>query len=101
MDFQGVNTVINFDFPQSSVTYVHRIGRTGRAGRLGKAITFFTEDDFPALRRCVRPARRVQSAECRVQGRAGWLRDGWGRQFRFVVGGVGLHGRRDRAGVGF
>lgn len=50
MDFQGVNTVINFDFPQSSVSYVHRIGRTGRAGRRGKAITFFTESDFPALR---------------------------------------------------
>jgi len=50
LDFQGVNTVINFDFPQSSVSYVHRIGRTGRAGRRGKAITFFTESDFPALR---------------------------------------------------
>ena len=32
--------VINYDFPQSSEFYVHRIGRTGRAGASGQAITF-------------------------------------------------------------
>lgn len=45
IDFKGVNTVINYDFPQSTVSYIHRIGRTGRAGRQGHAITFFTEAD--------------------------------------------------------
>ena len=50
MDFKGVNCVINYDFPQSMVSYVHRIGRTGRAGRVGKAITFFTEADMEMLR---------------------------------------------------
>ena len=50
MDFKGVNCVINYDFPQSTVSYVHRIGRTGRAGRKGKAITFFTENDMKYLR---------------------------------------------------
>ena len=50
MDFKGVNCVINYDFPQSTVSYVHRIGRTGRAGRKGKAITFFTESDMEYLR---------------------------------------------------
>ena len=42
--------VINFDFPHSGVSYVHRIGRTGRAGRRGRAITFFTDQDMPMLR---------------------------------------------------
>ena len=32
MDFKGVSCVINYDFPQSAVSYVHRIGRTARAG---------------------------------------------------------------------
>ena len=32
--------VINYDFPQSSEFYIHRIGRTGRAGASGQAITF-------------------------------------------------------------
>lgn len=50
VDFKGVQTVINFDFPQSGVSYVHRIGRTGRAGRRGRAVTFFTESDISRLR---------------------------------------------------
>ncbi len=51
IDFKGVNLVINYDFPLSAISYIHRIGRTGRAGRLGKAITLFTDDDLPYLRR--------------------------------------------------
>ncbi|CAH0480201.1 unnamed protein product [Peronospora belbahrii] len=50
MDFKAVNMVINYDFPQSAVSYIHRIGRTGRNGRKGNAITFFTEDDMVYLR---------------------------------------------------
>ncbi|CAD6215837.1 GSCOCG00000653001-RA-CDS [Cotesia congregata] len=50
IDFKGVNLVINYDFPPSAISYVHRIGRTGRAGHKGKAITFFTEDDTTNLR---------------------------------------------------
>jgi len=51
IDFKGVNLVINYDFPSSAISYIHRIGRTGRAGRSGKAVTFFTNDDKPMLRR--------------------------------------------------
>eukprot|EP01117_Protostelium_nocturnum_P019228 TRINITY_DN827_c1_g1_i2.p1 TRINITY_DN827_c1_g1~~TRINITY_DN827_c1_g1_i2.p1 ORF type:complete len:576 (-),score=272.66 TRINITY_DN827_c1_g1_i2:29-1756(-) len=50
MDFKNVNMVINFDFPQSVTTYIHRIGRTGRAGKRGTAITFYAEEDFPLLK---------------------------------------------------
>ncbi|KAH9850665.1 P-loop containing nucleoside triphosphate hydrolase protein [Lenzites betulinus] len=50
MDFKGVREVINYDFPQSVQSYVHRIGRTGRAGREGKAITYFTDQDAPFLK---------------------------------------------------
>ncbi|PIL30882.1 transporter [Ganoderma sinense ZZ0214-1] len=50
MDFKGVREVINYDFPQSVQSYVHRIGRTGRAGREGKAITYFTNQDAPFLK---------------------------------------------------
>jgi len=50
MDFKGVREVINYDFPRSIQSYVHRIGRTGRAGREGKAVTYFTDDDAPYLK---------------------------------------------------
>jgi len=50
IDFKTVNEVVNFDFPQSLVSYIHRIGRTGRAGREGKASTFFTDEDKPFVK---------------------------------------------------
>lgn len=53
VDFKGVETVVNYDFPPSASTYIHRIGRTGRAGRKGTAITLFTIQDFEALRSIV------------------------------------------------
>ena len=39
-----VSHVFNFDLPQTSEDYVHRIGRTGRAGASGHAISFACED---------------------------------------------------------
>ena len=36
MDFIGVNTVVNYDFPHNATDYVHRVGRTGRAGKTGR-----------------------------------------------------------------
>jgi ATP-dependent RNA helicase DDX52/ROK1 len=50
MDFRGVKVVVNYDFPQTVQSYIHRIGRTGRAGRPGRAITFFSKEDGPYLR---------------------------------------------------
>src|SRR3954466_14875029 len=40
LDIEHVTHVINFDVPNSSEVYVHRIGRTGRVGRTGRAIPF-------------------------------------------------------------
>ncbi|KAH6573220.1 hypothetical protein BASA62_003067 [Batrachochytrium salamandrivorans] len=53
IDFKGVNLVINYDFPQTVQSYIHRIGRTGRAGRAGDAITYFTKEDAPYLKSIV------------------------------------------------
>jgi len=41
----GINLVVNYDFPNNVEDYVHRIGRTGRAGAKGAAITYFTQKD--------------------------------------------------------
>ncbi|KPI95775.1 putative ATP-dependent RNA helicase DDX52 [Papilio xuthus] len=50
IDFRGVNLVVNYDFPPSAISYIHRIGRAGRAGQPGEAVTFFTQDDVVNLR---------------------------------------------------
>lgn len=63
IDFLGVNLVVNYDFPSSAISYIHRIGRTGRAGRKGKAITYFTQDDKPKLRSI---ANIMQNSGCKV-----------------------------------
>lgn len=45
IDIQAVNVVINFDFPKTAETYLHRIGRSGRFGHLGLAINLITHSD--------------------------------------------------------
>ena len=50
IDIQQVSTVINFDIPKCSATYLHRIGRSGRWGRKGTAINFITRRDYRNLK---------------------------------------------------
>ncbi|GAA4073523.1 DEAD/DEAH box helicase [Flavobacterium cheonanense] len=47
IDIESLPYVINFDIPNISETYVHRIGRTGRAGNTGLAISFCAKDEQP------------------------------------------------------
>ena len=54
LDVEHVTHVINYDIPNSSETYVHRIGRTGRVGRTGRAITFVTPDQKDEIARIER-----------------------------------------------
>jgi ATP-dependent RNA helicase RhlE len=49
LDIDGIHTVINYEFPDSSDTYVHRVGRTGRADEAGRAITLVMPEERSAL----------------------------------------------------
>lgn len=54
IDIEALGVIINYDLPQHSERYVHRIGRTGRAGNEGIAITLiepFQKDALDALGR--------------------------------------------------
>jgi ATP-dependent RNA helicase DeaD len=54
LDIEHVTHVINYDVPNTTEGYVHRIGRTGRVGRTGRAITFVTpaqRDEIPRIER--------------------------------------------------
>ena len=50
LDVSGVTHVYNFDIPQDTESYVHRIGRTGRAGQTGVALTFVIPRELDHLR---------------------------------------------------
>merc|ERR1712241_447886 len=50
IDVQQVSLVINFDLPQSTENYLHRIGRSGRFGRKGVGINFVTNNDVRSMK---------------------------------------------------
>jgi len=49
IDIDNISLVINYDIPQDSESYVHRIGRTGRKNRKGRAISFVTKNESKFL----------------------------------------------------
>jgi ATP-dependent RNA helicase RhlE len=58
-----VTHVINYDFPEQSEDYIHRIGRTGRAGATGVAITFVTPGNQQALKKVEKLIQRTLPKE--------------------------------------
>jgi ATP-dependent RNA helicase DeaD len=54
LDIAGIDQVINYELPESSELFTHRVGRTGRMGRPGKAITLLAPAEIPQWRRMTR-----------------------------------------------
>jgi ATP-dependent RNA helicase RhlE len=46
LDINDIELVVNYNMPDNSEDYVHRIGRTGRADKVGKAISFATTGQY-------------------------------------------------------
>ncbi len=57
LDIEHVTHVVNYDLPQDTESYVHRIGRTGRAGRTGTALSLVLPKEFRQLRQMERTLR--------------------------------------------
>jgi ATP-dependent RNA helicase DeaD len=57
LDIEHVTHVINYDVPDTTEAYVHRIGRTGRVGRTGRAITLVTPSQRNEIPRIEREAK--------------------------------------------
>ena len=54
IDIERVNIVINYDMPDSSDTYLHRVGRAGRFGTKGLAISFVSSSEEKNFRKNLR-----------------------------------------------
>ncbi len=50
LDVNGIELVVNYNLPDATADYVHRIGRTGRAGKIGKAISLATPNQLKDIR---------------------------------------------------
>ncbi|XP_026486982.2 uncharacterized protein LOC113394021 isoform X1 [Vanessa tameamea] len=59
LDVEDVKFVVNFDYPNSSEDYIHRIGRTGRCQQSGTAYTYFTSGDARQARALVAVLRET------------------------------------------
>lgn len=57
IDVENVSHVINYDLPQDTESYVHRIGRTGRANREGIAYTLVTAREYMTLKQIERTTK--------------------------------------------
>lgn len=67
IDFVDVACVVNFDLPQSSRGYTHRVGRTARAGRSGMALSFISTE----------PGKEDQDVFERIErDQNGWTKSG-------------------------
>lgn len=62
LDISGVSHVYNFDIPQDTESYTHRIGRTGRASKKGVAITFVNPIEMDYIRQIEQANKRQMTA---------------------------------------
>jgi len=96
IDVRNITHVINYDFPNNTEDYIHRIGRTGRGGAKGTAITFFTTSDSKQARdllNILREAKQQIPPELADMSRGGGYGGGGSRYGRGRGGGRGGGGR--------
>ncbi|CAF1651300.1 unnamed protein product [Adineta ricciae] len=63
MDIERVNIVVNYDMPEDTDTYLHRVARAGRFGTKGLAITFIGDENDAAILNEVQTRFEVQITE--------------------------------------
>jgi len=63
IDIERVNIVINYDMPEDSDSYLHRVGRAGRFGTKGLALTFVSNDEDTAVLKKVQGRFEVNIGE--------------------------------------
>ncbi|KAG7296193.1 ATP-dependent RNA helicase p62 [Plutella xylostella] len=87
LDVDGIKYVINFDYPNSSEDYIHRIGRTGRSKTTGTSYAFFTPSNsrqakdlvsvLQEANQTVNPQLQTMAERCGGGG-GGWNRNRYG-----------------------
>jgi len=63
MDIERVNIVFNYDMPEDSDTYLHRVARAGRFGTKGLAVSFIADDEDEKIQKSVQERFEVTVTE--------------------------------------
>merc|ERR1712086_982287 len=63
MDIERVNIVFNYDMPEDSDTYLHRVARAGRFGTKGLAISFIADEEDEKIQKSVQDRFEVDITE--------------------------------------
>lgn len=63
MDIERVNIVFNYDMPEDSDTYLHRVARAGRFGTKGLAISFVSDEEDAKISNQVQERFEVKITE--------------------------------------
>jgi len=100
LDVDDVKFVINYDYPNNSEDYIHRIGRTGRKGNTGTSYTLFTPGNAPKAKDLVSVLTEAkQVVNPKLTELVGFRGAGGGRGGGGRYGGGG--GRRGGGGGGY
>ncbi|KAI1713076.1 DEAD/DEAH box helicase domain-containing protein [Ditylenchus destructor] len=84
LDVSDIKFVINYDYPNNSEDYVHRIGRTGRRDQKGTAYTFFTRENGPKAKDLIKvleEAKQIVSEPLRYMAENSFGKSGVKRSF--------------------
>ena len=90
LDVDDIKFVINYDYPNNSEDYIHRIGRTGRRDRTGTAYTLFTPNNAPKANDLIGVLKEAkQVVNPKLQELASFRGRGGGGRPRYGGGGGG------------
>lgn len=92
IDVAQVSHVINFDLPNTTDAYTHRIGRTGRSDRRGEALSFVTSEDLDTIRALHRVVGDIEIRQIEGYTELDFSIPGPRRQQRAADGGRGQRG---------
>uniref|UniRef100_A0A672T5R3 RNA helicase n=1 Tax=Sinocyclocheilus grahami TaxID=75366 RepID=A0A672T5R3_SINGR len=97
LDVEDIKFVINYDYPNNSEDYIHRIGRTARSQKTGTAYTFFTPNNMKQAHDLVSVLREANQA---INPKLIQMAEDRGGRSRGGRGGGYRDDRRDRHSAG-
>lgn len=85
IDVLSISHVVNFDMPDTTDAYIHRIGRTGRVNNSGEALTLVTSEDAAMIKEIEKvlhaPLERITIDDFDYHAPAPEITQGPGREF--------------------